>query len=350
MNCPKCGHPRQGDEAMCSGCGIYFAKWEARQRQLEELAATLEAQKASPDDAGTVDGDWSRTWARRAAFLLMAGFLMPLYKSSMVAGQSYIVWPWQLAGFTDHPGIAMALGTASEGTNPVLWVLLPLATALLVLILGRAGKSGTAMATNVALGLGSLALLLIVFFKESQRFGLAFTPPSAGAGIIVTIAIAAGALIAAANHASRMAPDVLKPARWAGAGGVILLCLTSLFMFAGSGVWTAWPMRVLFGLMLVYALMAATRLFGIAPGVDSITWLGRLARLLVGLSLIAVIMAQSADPDPYSMYVIQGGGSTAGTIMAAAKSFMIYFGSALVLAVGIGAWLEKQSAPVCGDE
>lgn len=344
MNCPKCGHARQGGEAMCSGCGIYFAKWEARQRQLAEVATALEArEEAPPDDTDATRGDWSRMWARRAAMLLIAGFLMPLYKGSVLAGQSYIVWPWQLAGFVDQPGIAMALGTYSEGAYPALWVLLPLATALLVLGLGRQGKSAAWSVTYMLSGLGSLLLLLIVFFKEAERLGLVFTPPSTGAGVITAVIITAGALIAAANHASRMRSDALKPARWAGAGGIVLLVLVSL-LFAGSGAWVAWPMLVLYGLMLVYALLAAARLFGSAPGGDSIDRLGKLARVLAGLSVIAIIMAQSLDPAPFSIYVIQGGGSTVGTVIASIKGFLIYFGSALVIAVGMAGWLEKQSA------
>jgi hypothetical protein len=191
-------------------------------------------------------------------------------------------------------------------------------------------------------GAGSLVLLLVVFFRENERLGLVFAPPTPGAGIVTTVALAAGALIAAANHASRMQPDAVKPARWAGAGGVVLVCLVLLFVVGGDGPWKAWPMWVLYGLAFLYAVLAAARLFGEAPESPSIQRLGAIGRLLAAWSVVAVILAQSATQDGFSVYVVQAGGGAASTVFAALKSFSILFGSALVMAVAMARLLGSQ--------
>lgn len=343
MNCPKCGHPRAPEVVMCSGCGIYFSKWEAAQRRLAEPAAVSPAPSAKDTTVAAETDDWSRYWARCAAVLLIAGFLLPLFKRSMLAGESFIVWPWQLAGLGQNPGVAMALSTYSEGAHPGIWTLVPLVTACLVFLVGRMAKGGLQTLAYTLMGLTSLILLLLVFIKENERLGLVFTPPTPGAGIVTMVAIAAGALIAAANHASRMQPEATGPARWAGAGGIVLVGLALLFMVGGGGPWKAWSMWGLYGLVSIYALLASARLFREAPALASINRLSVVGRLLVAWSVIAVIVAQSTQLDGFSVYVVQGGGSTAGTVVAAVKSFLIFFGSALVMAVGIAAALAGRS-------
>lgn len=338
MACPKCGHPRDSEDTECRGCGLIFAKWEARRRSLAEAAVQPPQTHAATAGEPVLD-DWSRRWARWAAVLLFAGFLLPLFKHSMLAGDSFLVWPWQLAGLSRDPGIVAALATYSEGGYPGSWTLLPLATACLVLLAGRLANVGRRGMAHALAGLGALLLLLLLFVEENQRLGLVFTPPTFGAGVVTAIGIVAGALIAAANHASRLQPGAAGPARWAGAGGVALALMVAFFMLGGDGPWKAWSMWGLYSLLLAYALLAAARLFGAAPGPDSIERLGRLGRGVVAWSLIAVILAQNADRDGFSLYVVQGGGGLAGTVFAAAKGFLIFFGSTLAMAVGMASIL-----------
>lgn len=101
-------------------------------------------------------------------------------------------------------------------------------------------------------------------------------------------------------------------------------------------------MWVLYGLLLIYALLAAARLFGEAPEVVSINRLSILGRLLAAWSVIAVILAQSTIQDGFSVYVLQGGGSTASAVFATGKAFLILFGSALAMTIGIAGWLAGQ--------
>lgn len=347
MTCPKCKHPRQNEEAVCAGCGLIFAKWEAKQQRLAEAEAAAAAIVAPPPveiDTAVEEKltEWTQYWARCAAILLGIGFFSPLFKHSMLAGESYVVWPWQLAGLSKDPGVIMALGTYSEGAYPGIWTLVPLLTACLVLLIGCMARGRLQTLAYALTGMSSLLLLLLVFIEENERLGLVFLPPTLGAGIVTSIAITAGALIAAANHASRLQPDVTKPARWAGAGGIVLILLVALFMIGGDGPWKAWSMWGLYGLLVVYALLAVARLFGDAPGTDSIDRLSKLGRALVAWSVIAVIFAQSGDQDGFSMYVTQGGGSTASTIFAAIKGFLIFFGSALVMTIGMAGGLTGQ--------
>ena len=342
MNCPKCGHRRVPEEDTCSRCGIYYAKWEANQRRTENDTAVSTSTSGINATVGVEKDNWTQYWTRCAVLLLIVGFLLPLRKHSMLAGESFMVWPWQLAGLSKDPGIVMALGTYSEGANPGSWTLLPLATAALVFLAGRTAKDSLQTLVYLLTGLGSLILLLVVFIRENERLGLIFAPPTLGAGIVMTITVTAGALIAAANHASRMQPDVSNPARWAGAGGILLTCLVLFFMLGGDGPWKSWPMWGLFGLALIYAVLAAARLFGGAPELISIRRLSVIGRLLVVWSVVAVILSQNAIQDGFSVYVIQGGGSTASTVFAAVKGFSILYGGALLIAVGIAGILGSQ--------
>jgi len=293
---------------------------------------------------GAEEDTWTRHWTRCAVLLLVAGFLLPLRKHSMLTGESYTVWPWQLAGLSKDPGIVMALGTYSEGAHPGSWVLLPLVAAGLAFLAGRTAKGGVQTLAYLVTGLGSLILLLLVFIRENERLGLVFAPPTLGAGVVTAVGIGAGALIAAANHASRMQPGAATPARWAGAGGIVLVCLVLLFMVGGVGPWKAWPMWALYGLVLLYAVLAVARLFEAAPGLASIRRLRLIGRLVAAWSIVAVILSQSSSQDGFSVYVIQGGGSAASTVLAAVKGFAILFGGALVLAVAMARILGGQRA------
>ena len=123
---------------------------------------------------GAEEDKWTRHWTRCAVLLLVVGFLLPLRKHSMLAGASYTVWPWQLAGLSKDPGVAMALGTYSEGAYPGSWVLLPLVTAGLVFLAGRTARGCVQTLAYLLTGLGSLILLLLVFIRENERLGLVF--------------------------------------------------------------------------------------------------------------------------------------------------------------------------------
>lgn len=296
-NRPKCNHPRQADDIKCA--------------------------------------DWSRKWSRIGGVLLLVGFLLPLVKRSMVANQYRIVWPWHLGGWSQDPVMAMVLGTYSEGAHPGVWTLLPLLGAGLAFLAARMASGSRQAALLVITGLGLLLSMLVAFFRENERLGLVFAPPTPGAGALIALAMALCGLIAATNHVLRTQAQSTGAKRWGGVAGIALCCIVLLFILGASGPWAAWPMQSLYGMVLVYALMAVPRLFGGMPGNASLDRVGKLGRLAAAWSVIAAILAQRADQSGFSLYVVQAGGGTPATILAALKGFAILFGSTLIMATGI---------------
>lgn len=343
MLCPKCRHPHRIEETLCPGCGLVFEKWAARQQQIATEPPSAQANRTSKKSNRPLDenaapnaqDEWARRYSRWAMCLLLIGILLPLRKHSMLFDASFFVWQWELGGWTSNPAILAALGTYSEGAHPIAWAALPLVACFLLWQTSLLQSRLSRALGNTLIGFATLAFLLLVFIQENERLGLVFLPPTFGAGMITLIAITTGALIAAANHVVRLEPEWRGARLWTGVSGIVLLGINLLFMAGGSGVWKTWSMWGIYSLVTIYALLATARLFGPQPGNASISGIRIIGRLVVILTPLAIILSQLSDQNEFSVFVVQAGGNTASTLFATLKAFLIFFGAALAMAVGM---------------
>jgi len=346
MICPACSHEQDDSRTECAGCGLIFAKWESYQRRLREKAAGQTVQqKPLPVESGeddAEDNEWASFWSRVAGWALIAGFCLPLLKSSLIMGQSFLIWPWDIVGKPGDAGRAAAMATISSHHNDALWALLPLVLGILILVLRRISpivKWGWLLA---ALGFTALALLLIVFVDEAQILGLVFTPPTPGAGVMILLVVGAAALVVAANHGARSVPTAAMP-RWvAGISGFMLGGITLLFFFASSDSWDTWPMWLFYALLVLVALSGLKRAFDPEPDDQSMSRIALLARTALVWGVLAMIIAQSTSDDGFVRYVVQADGGTGQTILGILKALLIYGGSALAMAIGLSIVIQRR--------
>lgn len=277
--------------------------------------------------------------------MLIAGFCLPLVRHSLLFGESFLVWPWHIAGWYGDVGRAAALGTAADREYETLWALLPLVLGIVVLGLLRLGDVRERAGLLAGLGLCALVLLLMVFVGEAQVLGVVFTPPSSGGGAIVLVGIAAATLVVSANHAARSAPDALLP-RWIAAiSGFVLGAIILVFALASQGSWSAWSMWLLYALLGTLAVFGLLRGFNQEPDEDSLSRVGLLARVALVWGVPAMIIAQSSAGDDYVSYVLQGGGGVLPIVLGVLKAALIYGGSALVMAVGLAMLMQRHAPP-----
>ncbi len=97
--CPKCGYARRaqdkGHPDQCPGCGIWFSRWEQRERHKRELRQfsdnrtllqrTLDCLQLTDGEAPTARHPFF--WGRLVVYLLL------------------FVWGWKLAGYSYHDNI-----------------------------------------------------------------------------------------------------------------------------------------------------------------------------------------------------------------------------------------------------
>jgi hypothetical protein len=302
---------------------------------------------AVPSHAAELDA-WSARVERLAGWLLVAGCVVPLLKRSLVFGSSRLVWPWQLMGFAVGVEEGAAMATEAGGDDLAAWALLPLAVGLIALALPRLRSIQTRGVAGAAAGAIMLALLLVVLAPENAVLGLAFTPPTRGAGVLMLIGIGACALLAAANHVAKTA-DADRVPRWlVGTASAVLVLLTSVFMLAAQDVWAVWSMRLVYVLVVFYGLLNLWRTLQPHDAVTPLTaWSSRLARAILVWSVLAVVLAQSGSDDGFVAYVVAAGGGPLHVAVGAAKGFLIFAGGGILLAAGLATALAAGTlAPV----
>jgi len=294
---------------------------------------------ATPTQAATLDA-WSTHVERLAGGLLVAGCLVPLLKRSLLLGSSYLVWPWQLAGLGVGLEESAAMATAAGGENLAAWALLPLVGGLIALGLPRLRSIRARGVAGAATGASMLALLLLVLVRENAVLGLVFTPPTRGGGALMLLGIGACTLLAASNHAAKTAPPGGVPRWLVAAASLVVVALTSLFMLVAADAWAAWSMRLVYLLVIIYALLGLWRTIQPRDTPAVTAWASTLARAILGWTVIAVVLAQSGSSDGVVAYVIEAGGGPLHIAIGAAKGFLIFAGAGLLLAAGLATALE----------
>lgn len=114
MECPRCKQSQPAGRVECSACGVIFAKWEAQQQRLTELQPTTKpasdpVMPLATDEVLKECDSWIRNAGRWASVLLLLGFVWPLYKASLLAADSLMIWPWSLIAPPDRPILATAM-------------------------------------------------------------------------------------------------------------------------------------------------------------------------------------------------------------------------------------------------
>jgi hypothetical protein len=297
---------------------------------------------ATPTPNATLEA-WSDHIQRLSGGLLLAGYLVPLLKRSVLFDTSYLVWPWQLAGVAVGLEEQAATATAAGGENLAAWSLLPLIGGLIALALPHVRSIRNRSVAGAATGAAMLVLLLLVLVRENAVLGLVFTPPTRGGGALMLLGIGSCSVLAAANHTAKAAPPGAIPRWLVVAASLVVLALASLFLLAAVDAWAAWSLRALYLSLVAYALLGLWRT--IQPQDTSVVtaWASALGRAILGWAAIAVVLAQSGSDDGFVTYVVQAGGGPLHVAIGAVKGFLIFVGAALLLAAGMTTTLEAGS-------
>ena len=292
-----------------------------------------------------VPDSWTAHVEHLAGLALVAGCLLPLAKSSLLFGSSELVWPWQLAGMARSAAMHAALASPAGADNLILWVVLPLFAALGSLGIARSSSRRTRGLAGIACGAGMLGILLLVLIPENAVLGLVFVPPTRGAGALMLAGLAAGAFLAAANHATKAAPNAGAPRALVATAAGVLIVLSVGFLLGAGGVWAAWPLRLLYLLVLAYAAVAVGQLGRADDPARLAAWSSFLVRVVLAWSPVAVVLAQRIGGDDFVVFVVEAAGGPGQTVLAALKGFLIFAGGGLLLAAGFATVLEARRSP-----
>jgi hypothetical protein len=197
-------------------------------------------------------------------------------------------------------------------------------------------------ATLFLLGIISLTLMLAVFHEEAEVLGLMFTPPTLGAGIMILLAVVAGASVAVANRLRKRFPEIMPIRVLSGIGGGMIVALMALQLFASSGGWAGWSMMLLYVLMLGYGLLGLLSAFRPEPEDALLQRISFVARVVLWWAPVACLIAQNWLTDPYVDIVISSGGGFINIFVSLAKCFLLYYGFAFLMALGFAAYLEQS--------
>jgi len=284
---------------------------------------------------------WTQQGAKISAWLLLGGFSLPLLKHSVIFNSSALVWPWNILGFGVDAQGAAAMATFSIPGHLAAWGLLPAIVATVILAVRRAVSLRGLAAAMFLAGTVSLALMLVVLYKEAEILGLMFTPPTAGAGIMILLVAVGGAFVAGANHLRKRSCEA-KPARaLSGIGGGLIILLAALQLFASSGGWAAWSMKVLYLLLIGYGILGLLSASRPEPEDALLQRNSFVARAVLWWAPVACFVAQNWQTDPFTGFVTGGGGGAVNILISVAKCFLIYYSFAFLMALGLTAYLEQ---------
>jgi hypothetical protein len=245
-------------------------------------------------------------------------------------------------GFGLEAEKAAAMATASIPDHLLAWGLLPLAVAISLLGARRFMSLRSLAAAMFLTGIVSLTLMLVVFYEEAEILGLMFTPPTAGAGVMILLAVVAGTLVAGANHLRKRFSDALPVRVLSGIGGGMLVVLMALQLFASSGGWAAWSMMLLYVLMMGCGILGLLSAFRPDPEDALLQRIGVVARVALWWAPAACLIAQNWLADPYTDFVTGGGGGFINVFVSVVKCFLLYYGFSLLMAMGFTAYLEQS--------
>jgi hypothetical protein len=338
--CPKCGQNHARDQLECLQCGVVFAKWHKKKEQ-ERLSNAEPAESDYEWELGELDL-WMQRRLKLFAYLLIGGFVLPLFKHSIMFDSSVPVWPWNIMGLGINAQKAAAMATVSFPEHMLIWALLPIVAAI-TLLSGRQfiPLRGLSLAIFLVGGV-SLILSLIVFHEEAEILGLMFTPPTVGAGVMILLAVAGGILVASANHLRKRFVELISIRILSGIGGGLLVALMGLQLFASDGGWASWSMRLLYLLMIGYGVLGLLGAFRPKPEHAFLQRTSLVARAVLCWAPVACLIAQNWLSNPYTDFVTTGGGGFINIFISVAKSFLIYYGFSFLAAIGFTAYLEQS--------
>jgi hypothetical protein len=278
---------------------------------------------------------WIDRSGRWASVLLLLGFVWPLYKTSLLAADSLLIWPWSLLGSPDSPIMAAALATPSGKETFLPWALVALGAGMATGLLRYAPALLVRAALMTGVGSVALLLLLVVYYQEAEILGLAFTPPTRGAGVVLFAFLLSAALVVVSNRLRKVYAASTALRTLAGIGGLLMGLLVVLAVVGGEGPWTAWSMILLYLLLGGQASLSLYSALTREVSETVTTMSSRLTRFIIGWSPLAVVIAQETTNDPYLQYVVEAGGGSLNTLLSVSKGFLMYFGSAYLMTLGL---------------
>lgn len=287
--------------------------------------------------------DWSARLSFIFSLLLLAGFAWPLLKSSIVFGSDQFIWPWQFMGIGLDAEKLAGMATISSGARMLPWALVPLGTAILTLAIRSRLAGNRRFLGFLVVGAVSTTLLLAVFFKEAELYGLIMVPPTLAGGIMVLLTVACGGLIAATNHIRKTLPAgrLLRPLSVAGGTMVLLATLVAIL---GSD-WRGWGIYPLYCLMLLVGTLGVANGLKAAPDESSLNLTSMALRGLLAWVPVAAVVTQSGSDSAFVQYVISAGGGVVNLAMSALKCFAIYYGCAFLMVLGLTGTLAALLLP-----
>jgi hypothetical protein len=294
---------------------------------------------------------WTLRAAKASGVLLLAGFLWPLVKTSLLFGEEVVVvWPWSLWG--GDGAIWAAAAPAEPSGKWVSWSLLPLFGALAAFGLRRLRAPPRRAAGMFCSGLALLVLLLWPYSEEALIYGVLFLGPQPSLQLFLCGLGAGGALVAVANHLRRSFTVHRLPRVLSGIGGTLTLGLVFAPIADGSPVaallidgaaWrTAWALEVTLAALIAYAALGLASAFRLVPGEQILFHLGLAPRLLLGWLPLAYLLTREALGGGFATVVLEGGGGALAAFMAVVKSSATHYGAAILVAAGLAAWLEAR--------
>ncbi|MBU8872113.1 MAG: hypothetical protein KOO60_14690 [Gemmatimonadales bacterium] len=279
------------------------------------------------------------SWTRRGGMfgggLILLGGCLPLLKHSMLAGSSVWVWPWALLTQAESMKLIAATATYSTGQNYAPFVFIPLITALLALFIVNTKPLIFRTVGSFVLGTLFLLVMLTGLVAEGEIFGLDFVPPTSGAGLVIMVGVLALATIAACNHLRKRFPTRKFPRVATGVAGGLLTLMSGLSLLAGLPAWSVWSVRLLNVAIIAYGVLAVRMAFMNKPGDGYTRAASLVARGIAVSAPMACLIAQLAVKDPFSNFVIAGGGGFANVFFSIAKCSALYMGGAFLLAFGL---------------
>ena len=200
MRCPKCGH-EQAKAAECSACGIIIEKYLARQAQLQEEAAVIQASIASTSPTAAPEtpasaSPYAPPQANVAEQLPEFGELKPFGVTGRIGRLRYLAWSLVLILV-----MAPALGIAALGmgiSDTVGIILIAGVTIAMVVVsvqigvqrLHDIGWSGWLYLLNLVPIVGSvfpLLMLLIPGNAGANRYGPPQPPNSTAVKVLASL-------------------------------------------------------------------------------------------------------------------------------------------------------------------
>ena len=267
MQCPKCNHMQDNDQ-ICENCGLVFAKFDAKQAGIPPHEVTHSSNQTGSDEIADseniVDEEdlkaevayWVDDGINRYAILLCLGFLLPLWKNTLLMGKSQLVWPWQLLMGPSDVSSAAVMATVSQSDRVALWASLPLMVGIALLVIKVKASHSLKVTTTLMISSIVLGWMMIGLFDAAEILGLPLIPPTPAAASIVFLGIVAVALIAASNHARKL---VTLSSHWYRLTWIsgLYVCLFSVFFgFGSAGVWASWAMMLTYFLLFVLGVSA----------------------------------------------------------------------------------------------